>query len=166
MINFCQAASPQTGRCSQCIFGYTIYQEQCIPQIQNCQVYTPSLNACSTCSGSLYFPISNGTQCGYLGFFCATLNDTGSCVACNPGLTLTVQNGTNICIRPIPNCFSYDASIKCVVCNSNYVLMFNKCKSIRCSNYNFTQNLCTVCSLPFVLVNGTCQDPNCAKNIV
>lgn len=165
-INFCQTASPQTGRCSQCLYGYTIYQEQCIPQIQNCQVYTASLNACSSCSSSLYYPISNGTQCGYLGFYCATLNDTGSCVACNPGLTLTVQNGTNICIRPIPNCFSYDASIKCVVCNSNYVLQYNKCKSIRCNNYNNTLNQCTVCTPPFMLTNGTCQDPNCAKNII
>jgi hypothetical protein len=165
MIDFCQSASAQTGRCSQCVFGYTLYQSRCLPQIANCQVYTTALNACSTCN-TLYFPIANATQCGYLGFFCAALSDSGQCVTCNTGLTLTVQNGTSICIRPIPNCFSYDASIKCVVCNSGYVLQFNKCKSIRCSNYSFTQNLCNACFSPFTLSNGSCLDPNCARNIL
>lgn len=93
------------------------------------------------------------------------MNDAGQCITCNPGLTLTVQNGTNICIRPIANCFSYDASIKCVICNSGYVLQYNKCKSIRCSSYNYSLSQCMGCSSSFVLINGSCLDPNCAKNI-
>jgi hypothetical protein len=165
MISFCLAASAQTGRCSQCVYNYTIYQEQCIPQILNCQVYAASLTACSTCN-TLYFPIANSTLCGYLGYYCAALNDSGQCVSCNPGLTLTLQNQSNICIRPISNCFSYDASIKCVICNSGYVLQYNKCKSIRCSNFNYTLSSCSACSAPFILTNGSCLDPNCAKNIL
>lgn len=92
------------------------------------------------------------------------MNDSGQCVTCNPGLSLTVQNQVNICIRPIPNCFSYDASIKCSRCNSGYVLQYNKCKSIRCGNFNFTSSQCNGCISPYVLMNGVCLDPNCAQN--
>lgn len=162
MSNFCQMANTQTGRCSQCIYNYTLYQEQCIPQIVNCQVYSASLTTCTTCN-TLYFPISSGTVCSYLGYYCAAQANNGQCVTCNIGFTLSVQNGTNICIRPISNCFSYDANIKCIICNSGYVLQYNKCKSLRCSNFSIPSSTCQSCFSPFILMaNGTCQDPNCA----
>lgn len=48
-------------------------------------------------------------------------------------------------------------------CNSGYVLQFNKCKSIRCSNYNYTVNYCSGCYPPYIITNGSCIDPNCAQ---
>jgi len=109
--------------------------------IDNCFRYSSTPKFCSNCT-NLYFPILNNSVCAYLGFYCSALDDNSQCTACNVGLTLRNQNGVNICIRPIANCFLYDASIKCMRCNSGYVLQFNRCKSVRCFNFNLTKNLC------------------------
>lgn len=162
MIAFCQTANSQTGRCLQCVANYTLYLEQCIPLIANCQVYAPSLAACAACA-PLHFPIANSSLCAYLGFYCASLSAQGECLTCNPGLTLARQNNSAICIRPIPNCLWYDANIKCVRCSPNFVLQFNKCKSLRCRVFNLSSSQCTACDSAFTLLAGACLDPHCAN---
>ena len=163
MISFCQQANAQTGRCSRCIFGYTIYKEQCIPEISKCQVYSANLNSCTTCA-SLYYPIINSTVCGYLGFYCVALNDNSLCTICRDGFTLINQGSNVLCVQIIQNCFLYDTFAKCTRCNSGYVLQSNRCRSMRCAN--FTSGLCQGCITPFTLINGSCVDKNCDKYVL
>ena len=164
MINSCQSTNPQTGRCISCVSNYTYYNEQCIPTIAYCDVYSNTLTSCATCM-QLYFPINNGTSCGYLGMFCSALADNVNCSACKTGFTLINQFNTFICVRPILNCFQYDNKANCIRCNSGYVLQYNSCKSIRCDLFIPPSSQCQACLPPFILVNNTCRDPNCQQNI-
>lgn len=129
-------------------------------------MYSPSLTSCATCN-TLYYPVLNNTVCGYLGYYCAALNNNSSCIACNPGLTLLNQNGTNICIRPIYACVFYDSQINCISCTLNFVLQYNKCKSIHCASFNFTSGICLACVAGYNYINstGACIDQNCISYV-
>ena len=155
MIANCRTANPQTGRCITCIDGYTYYSQQCIRAIANCQVYGSSLGSCATCE-PLYYPVNNGHICGYIGTNCQALSSEFNCSSCKVGFTLITQNNTQICVRPISNCFLYDNKANCIQCNSFYVLQFNRCKSLRCHTYIPFNDTCTKCHPPFVLNNNFC----------
>ena len=160
MIQNCLTTNPQSGRCSSCVANFTYYDEQCIPLIANCDVYSTSLTTCASCL-QLYYPINKGSACGYLGMFCVALSDSANCSACRNGFTLINQLNTFICVRPISNCYQYDNKANCIRCNSGYVLQFNACKSIRCNQFVPLASQCQTCFSPFLLVNNTCRDPNC-----
>jgi hypothetical protein len=97
--------------------------------------------------------------------FCLALADARNCAQCRPGFNLITQNNTNMCVRPIANCFWYDARANCLICNTGYVLQFNACKSIRCSNFIPPQSRCNSCISPFILLNNFCVDPNCNRTV-
>jgi len=163
MIDNCLATNSQTGRCTSCVQNYTYYNEQCIPAIANCDIYSSNLTTCASCL-QLYYPINNGTTCGYLGMFCSALSDAVNCSACKNGFTLISQFNTFICVRPILNCYQYDNKANCVRCNSGYVLQFNACKSVRCSQFIPPSSQCQSCFSPYTLINNTCKDPYCNQS--
>jgi hypothetical protein len=164
MISNCQSTNPQSGRCISCVANYTYYNDQCIRTIANCDVYSPTLTTCTSCM-QLYFPINNSTICAYLGMFCSALSDSVNCSACRNGFSLINQLNTFICVRPILNCFQYDARANCLKCNTGYVLQYNSCKSIRCELFVPPSSQCQSCLSPFVLSNNTCRDPNCQQSV-
>lgn len=124
----------------------------------------PSLVACGTCS-QLYYPVNQGTKCGYMGTNCLRLASENNCAECKSGFILITQNNNQICVRNISNCIFYDMDANCVTCAPNYVLQFNSCKSLRC--LNFIPPCCRTCVQPYVLNSSTCScvDPNCLVSL-
>lgn len=94
MIVNCESTDSQTGRCTRCINGFTIYEERCILQITGCTIYN-NLNNYQTCKQCQqgYNLISDNTRCVNLPLRCLELNSTGYCAKCSTGYNPIVQNG-------------------------------------------------------------------------
>ena len=91
------------------------------------------------------------------------MNDQAECTSCIGNFSLITQNNLKFCVRLINNCISYDLRINCITCAPGFTLQYNRCKSIRCSQFD---TLCRGCFNPFVLntTSGLCTDTNCLNS--
>ncbi len=166
MIDFCEVSNSLTGRCEKCLKSYIIYQDKCIFEISNCQIYDTKLISCTTCLDG-YFKATN-VNCAFLPPRCQKISNlTLQCDTCDQDFVPIMQDNSSICIFPVDKCVRYDIQGKCTVCSKNYVIQYNRCKrviSARCSNLNNDTNTCTSCFSPYLLKSSFCVDPNCQKN--
>ncbi len=90
MIINCEVTDSQSGRCTQCINGYIIYEETCIKEISGCQMYnrTTGYSTCTQCVAN--YNLTNN-QCFTLPPRCQQLNSTGACSKCQTGYIPLMQ---------------------------------------------------------------------------
>ena len=77
----------------------------------------------------------------------STINQSGECLACNIGNY--IESTSRKCIaldKPIDNCFFYDSTQSCLLCNKNFYLDGTTCKAVEkqvanCDFYSFFEIL-------------------------
>lgn len=90
MIVNCEVTDSQTGRCTQCIAGFIIYEEQCVKEIIGCQIYNRSTSY-TTCTQCIQNYNLTNNMCFTLPPRCIELNSSGLCSKCQTGYNPIIQ---------------------------------------------------------------------------
>jgi hypothetical protein len=175
MDPLCKSYTSSLSACSSCYGGYTLVSGQCVistnvPNTNNDPYCIKSQgSSCLTCANGYY--LSSSGVCNQLNPLCKSSDmNTGNCLDCYPGYTLSSITCIVAASVNIPYCVTVTGNV-CSLCISGYYVSNGGCAlaNVLCSTYDLNTGACLSCVTGYVFQNATCIlpslgiDPNCVQ---